>query len=46
MEAIAFYFLIDNMKKIWLKGSVKLLSVDYNAVDTSDILDIHSNIET
>ena len=28
-------------KKTGLKGSVKFLSVDFNAIDTNDILDIH-----
>ena len=28
------------MTKTGLKGSVKVFSVDYNAIDTSDILDI------
>ena len=31
---------LDNMKKTWLKGSVKVFSVDYNAIDTNNILDI------
>ena len=34
-------FAINNMKKTGLKGSVKLFSVDFNPIDTSDILDIH-----
>ena len=29
------------MKKTELKGSVQVFSIDYNAIDTSDILDIH-----
>ena len=29
------------MKKTGLKGSVKLFSVDFNAIDTNNILDIH-----
>ena len=29
------------MKKTGLKGVVKFFSVDYNAIDTNDILDIH-----
>ena len=33
-------FKINNMKKLKLKGSVKVFSVDYNATDTIDILDI------
>ena len=34
-------FTIDNMKKTGLKESVKGFSVDYNPIDTSNILDIH-----
>ena len=34
-------FTIDVMKKIGLKGIVKVFSIDYNANDTNDILDIH-----
>ena len=36
-------FTINNMKKkkTGLKGSVKVFSVDYNPIDTSDILGIH-----
>ena len=34
-------FTIDNLKKTGLKGSVQVFSFDYNAIDTSDILDIH-----
>ena len=33
-------FPIDNMKKAGLKGVVNNLSVDYNAVNTNDTLDI------
>ena len=29
------------MKKTGLKGSVQLFSVDFNLIDTNDILDIH-----
>ena len=29
------------MKKTGLKGSVKFFSVDFNPIDTNDILDIH-----
>ena len=29
------------MKKAGLKGVVKLFSVDFNAIDNNDILDIH-----
>ena len=36
---ISKYFTIDNMKKIGLKGVVKLFSVDFNPIDTNDILD-------
>ena len=35
-------FTINNMKKkTGLKGIVKFLSVDFNAIDNNDILDIH-----
>ena len=34
-------FTINNMKKTGLKGVVKFFSVDYNPIDTNDILDIH-----
>ena len=37
---ISKYFTLT-MKKPGLKGSVKVFSVDYNALDTSDIFDIH-----
>ena len=29
------------MKKTGLKGSVNFFSVDFNPIDTNDILDIH-----
>ena len=29
------------MKEILLKGNVKLFSVDFNPIDTTDILDIY-----
>ena len=32
---------VDNMKKTGLKGCVYGFSVDYDAVEVSDILDIH-----
>ena len=34
-------FTINNMKKTGLKGIVKFFSVDFNPIDTSDILDTH-----
>ena len=34
-------FTVINMKKTGLKGSVKYFSVDFNPIDTSNILDIH-----
>ena len=34
-------FTIDNMKKTGLKGTVQSFSVDYNPINTRDILDIH-----
>ena len=38
------YFTIDNIKKTRLKGRAIVFSVDYNAIDTSDILDNHRNL--
>ena len=35
-------FTLNKMKKIRLKGSVNLFLVDFNPMDTNDILDIHS----
>ena len=34
-------FTINNMKQTGLKGFVKIFSVDYNPIDTNDVLDIH-----
>ena len=34
-------FAIDKMKKPGLKGVVEVFPVDYNAIDTNDIFDIH-----
>ena len=34
-------FAIDNMKKTGLKGSIHVFPVDYNAIVTSNILDIY-----
>ena len=34
-------FTINSMKKTGLKGAVKYFSVDFNPIDTNDILDIH-----
>ena len=34
-------FTINNMKKTGLKGTVKFFSVDFNPIDTNNILDIH-----
>ena len=34
-------FTIDNMKRTGLKGSVQVFYVDYNAIDTNSILNIH-----
>ena len=33
--------MINNMKKTGLKGSLKCFSVDFNPIDTNDILDVH-----
>ena len=32
---------INNRKKTTLNGRIKVCSVDYNAIDNRDILDIH-----
>ena len=37
---IAKDFTINNMRKSRLKGVVKVFSVDYNAIDNNNILDI------
>ena len=34
-------FTLDIMQKTGLKKILKVFSVDYNAIDTSDIVDIH-----
>ena len=34
-------FTINSMKKTRLGGVVKLFSIDFNPIDTNDILDIH-----
>ena len=34
-------FTINNMKKTGLKGRLKFFSVDFDPVDTNNILDIH-----
>ena len=34
-------FTINNIKKAGLGGVVKIFSVDYNPIDTNDVLDIH-----
>ena len=34
-------FTLNDMKKTGLKGSVRIFSFDYNAIDTNDILDTH-----
>ena len=34
-------FRLDNTNKTGPKGSVKVFSVDYNAIDNNDFLDIH-----
>ena len=35
-------FTINNMRKAGLKEIVKIFAVDFNSIDTNDILDIHS----
>ena len=37
-------FSFYNIKKVESKKVIKVFSVDYNAIDTSDILDIHRNL--
>ena len=34
-------FITDNMEKTGSKGAVNFFSVDFNPIDTNDILDIH-----
>ena len=34
-------FTINNMKKAELKGSLGFFSVDFNPIDTNDVLEIH-----
>ena len=41
MGNISKDFTLDNMQKTGLKKILKVFSVDYNAIDTSDIVDIH-----
>ena len=41
LENISKDFTINNMKKTGLRGVVKLFSVDFNPIDTNDILHIH-----
>ena len=38
---ISIDFTINNMKKAGLKGIAKFFSVDFNPIDTNNILDIH-----
>ena len=38
---ISKHFLVDNMKKTGLNGYVNDFSVDYEAIELYDILDIH-----
>ena len=40
---ISKYFTINNMKKTGLKGSVKCFSVDFDPINTNEILDIHKS---
>ena len=37
-------FSVDNMKNTGLNGYVYDFSVDYNAIASNDILDIHKNL--
>ena len=38
-------FTINNMKKTGLKGVVTFFSVDFNPIDTNNILDIHKYLK-
>ena len=38
---ISKYVTVNNMKKTGLKGTVIFFSVDFNPIDTNNILDIH-----
>ena len=38
---ISKYVTVNNMKKTGLKGTVIFFSVDFNRIDTNNILDIH-----
>ena len=38
---ISKVFSINSMKETGLKGNVDVFSVDYNTIDTNNILDIH-----
>ena len=38
---ISKYFPIKNMKKVGLKGTLKRFCVDFNPIDTNDILVMH-----
>ena len=41
LENISKGFSVDNMKKTGLNGYFYDFSVNYNAIDTSNIVDIH-----
>ena len=41
LENISKDFTIHNMKKTGLGGVIKFLSVDFNPIDTKNILDSH-----
>ena len=41
LSSISQDFTINDMTKAGLKGAVKFFSVDFNPIDTNDILDIH-----
>ena len=40
--SISKYLTINNMKKLGLGEVLKLSSVDFNPIDTNNILDIHN----
>ena len=41
LSNVSKYFIINNMNKSGWKGVINFFSVDFNPIDTNDILDIH-----
>ena len=42
LSSILKYFTVNDIKKTGLKGIVKFRFVDFNTIDTNDILNIHN----